>query len=99
MSKGYWRDVSDVWTIPPAKNLGAPGNCVPGAPSIRISIRSADTSAVIRSTRRGPRSERPEALYFVIRPSSFMMASYSTIFFFTRAREASGPINSVLKPF
>jgi hypothetical protein len=37
--------------------------------------------------------------YFLIRPSSFMITSYSTIFFFTRAREASGPMNSVLKPF
>ena len=42
--------------------------------------------------------ERPGCPYFLIRPSSFMITSYSTIFFFTRAREASGPMNSVLKP-
>ncbi len=51
MSKGYWRDVSDVWTIPPAKILGAPGDCVPGAPSIRIFIRSAGAFAVTGATR------------------------------------------------
>ncbi len=37
--------------------------------------------------------------HFFMRPSSFMIASYSTIFFFTSAREASGPRYSVLKPF
>jgi len=37
--------------------------------------------------------------YFLIRPSSFMITAYSTIFFFTRARDSSGPMNSVLKPF
>ncbi len=37
--------------------------------------------------------------YFLIRPSSFMITSYSTIFFFTRAKDSSGPMNSVLKPF
>jgi hypothetical protein len=47
---------------------------------------------------RGTGADR-RRFYFLILPSSFMMASYSTIFFFTRAREASGPMNSVLKPF
>ena len=37
--------------------------------------------------------------YFLTLPSSFMITSYSAVFFFTRAREASGPMNSVLKPF
>jgi hypothetical protein len=48
---------------------------------------------------RGGGSFKINCFYFFIRPRAFMITSYSTIFFFTRARDSSGPINSVLKPF
>ena len=81
------------------QNHGGARELHPRRPFDPYSIRSVGMFAVASATRAVWRSKRWEAIYFLIRPSSFMITSYSTIFFFTRAREASGPINSVLKPF
>jgi len=47
----------------------------------------------------GPMGHSKTFSGYLIRPNSFMITSYSTIFFFTNARDSSGPMYSVLNPF